>query len=82
MRAHIDGPGRRVLELGLADTGAADAAFVRDGVLTVRLAGAETALVRVDELGIAGAHNVLNASPPPRPRSFWGRTPPRSPRAS
>ena len=61
VRAHIDGPGRRVLELGLADTGAADAAFVRDGVLTVRLAGAETALVRVDELGIAGAHNVLNA---------------------
>lgn len=53
--------GRRVLHLGLADDGAADAAFVRDGVLTVRMAGAEHALVRVDELRIVGAHNVLNA---------------------
>ncbi|MFR2950449.1 MAG: Mur ligase family protein [Collinsella intestinalis] len=53
--------GRRVLHLGLADDGAADAAFVRDGVLTVRMAGEEHALVRVDELRIVGVHNVLNA---------------------
>ncbi|MDO4436931.1 MAG: UDP-N-acetylmuramoyl-L-alanine--D-glutamate ligase [Coriobacteriaceae bacterium] len=54
-------PGRRVLKLGLKDAGGDDAAFVRDGYLTVRLAGEECALVRVEELKIAGAHNVLNA---------------------
>ena len=47
----IFAPGRRVLTLTRADSGAADAAFVRDGVLTVRLAGEETALVPVGELG-------------------------------
>lgn len=57
----IFAPGRRVLTLTRADSGAADAAFVRDGVLTVRLAGEETALVPVGELGIAGEHNVANA---------------------
>ena len=57
----VEDGGRRVLSLGLADAGGADAAFVRDGVLTVRLAGAETALVRTDELKIQGAHNWLNA---------------------
>ncbi len=61
VRAMIDDGSRRVLELGLADSGAHDAAFVRDGMLTVRLAGTETALVTIDELKIAGAHNVLNA---------------------
>lgn len=54
-------PGRRVLKLGLVDAGGPDAAFVRDGYLTVRLDGEESALVRVDELKISGAHNVLNA---------------------
>ena len=61
VRAIIDDGSRRVLELGLADSGARDAAFVRDGMLTVRLAGTETPLVTIDELKIAGAHNVLNA---------------------
>ncbi len=62
--AHADrifAPGRRVLSLGLADAGAPDAAFVRDGRLVVRLAGAEHDLVAVGELQIAGDHNVLNA---------------------
>ena len=54
-------PGRRVLKLGLADAGGAHAAFVRDGHLVVRIDGRETALVRADELKIAGDHNVLNA---------------------
>lgn len=54
-------PGRRVLSLGLADAGTPDAAFVRDGVLTVRLAGEETALVEADGLAIRGPHNVVNA---------------------
>ncbi len=53
--------GAAVLELALADTGAEHAAFVCDGVLTVRLAGTERALVPVSELGIAGDHNVTNA---------------------
>lgn len=54
-------PGRRVLKLAFSDTADADAAFVRDGMLVVRLAGRETGLVRVAELGIAGRHNVINA---------------------
>lgn len=55
------GSGAAVLELALEDTGAEHAAFVRDGMLTVRLAGTEHALVPVGELGIAGDHNVTNA---------------------
>jgi UDP-N-acetylmuramoylalanine--D-glutamate ligase len=35
--------------------------FVKDGVLTLRESGADTALVPVGELGIRGEHNVLNA---------------------
>ena len=54
-------PGRRVLSLGLADAGGVDAAFVRDGELIVRLAGAERTLVPVSDLAIAGSHNVINA---------------------
>lgn len=54
-------PGRRVLKLGFSDAGGGDAAFVRDGYLVVRIAGVETALVRTEELNIAGSHNVLNA---------------------
>lgn len=54
-------PGRRVLKLGLLDAGGDDAAFVRDGMLVVRLSGSEHGLVRVEELKIAGAHNVLDA---------------------
>lgn len=59
---HIVAPGRRVLSLSLTDVATdADAAFVRDGSLCVRLAGAEHVLVCADELKIAGDHNVLNA---------------------
>lgn len=54
-------PGRRVLSLGLADAGTPDAAFVRDGSLTVRLAGEETVLIEAARLAIAGSHNVVNA---------------------
>ena len=54
-------PGRRVCRLSFADAGTPDAAFVRDGMLTVRLAGVETPLVRADELHIRGHHNVVNA---------------------
>lgn len=51
----------RLLSLGLHDAGTPEAAFVRDGWLHVRLAGEETALVRTDELHIAGDHNIINA---------------------
>lgn len=57
----IDVPGRRVLGFGLSDCGSEDAAFVRDGVLVVRLHDVEHALVDVSELQIVGSHNVLNA---------------------
>ncbi len=60
-RAQIEQASRRVLLLSLADAGVPDAAFVRDGMLVVRLAGAEHELVRADELAIAGRHNVVNA---------------------
>ena len=59
--ADIFTSGRRVLSLGLSDPGTPDAAFLRDGVLTVRLAGKETALVPADDLAIRGPHNVVNA---------------------
>ena len=55
------GSGAAVLELALEDTGAEHAAFVLDGMLTVRLTGTEHALVPVSELGITGDHNVTNA---------------------
>ena len=54
-------PGRRVLSLGLSDAGTADAAFVRDGALTVRLGGGEVRLIDADELLIKGDFNILNA---------------------
>ena len=54
-------PGRRVLRAAADDPGTADAAFVRDGALTVRLAGAETVLAPVADLRIKGHHNVMNA---------------------
>ncbi len=38
-----------------------DAAFVRDGVLVVRLAGRESELSRVEDLTLKGTHNVVNA---------------------
>ena len=54
-------PGRRICKLAYADAGGDDAAFVRDGMLTVRLAGEETTLVAADELLIKGHFNVINA---------------------
>ena len=58
---HIYVPGRRICKLAFDDAGGADAAFVRDGMLTVRLAGEETTLVHMDELLIKGHFNVINA---------------------
>lgn len=57
----IDIPGRRVLRLGLRDRGGRDAAFVRAGVLVVRLGDVEHEIVATDDLKILGSHNVLNA---------------------
>ncbi|MDY2777824.1 MAG: UDP-N-acetylmuramoyl-L-alanine--D-glutamate ligase [Collinsella sp.] len=54
-------PSRRVLSLSREDSLARDAAFVREGGLVVRLGGVEHDLVPVDELGISGEHNVMNA---------------------
>ena len=59
--AGIFTPGRRVLSLGLSDAGTADAAFVRDGALIVRLGGEEVRLIDADELLIKGDFNILNA---------------------
>ncbi|MBY4796936.1 UDP-N-acetylmuramoyl-L-alanine--D-glutamate ligase [Collinsella sp. AGMB00827] len=52
---------RRVCHVSMLDTGSPEAAFVRGGVLTVRLAGEEIRLVRPEELKIPGTHNTLNA---------------------
>lgn len=54
-------PNRRVLSLALQDPATEDAAFAREGHLVVRLGGVETDLVAIDELNIAGEHNVINA---------------------
>lgn len=43
------------------DPGGPHAAFVRGGVLVVRIDGVEHVLLRADELRIRGAHNVENA---------------------
>ena len=60
-RDEIFKPGRRVLSLSCEDSGADDAAFVRDGRMVVRLAGVENELVSTADLQIAGHHNVINA---------------------
>jgi UDP-N-acetylmuramoylalanine--D-glutamate ligase len=39
----------------------AEGAFVRNGVLTVRLGGATTEVIPVTEIGIPGTHNLYNA---------------------
>jgi len=59
--ARLEARGLRVCRLDAADQGTPCAAFVRDGLLVVRLDGAEHGLVRVDELIIKGSHNVENA---------------------
>ena len=53
--------GAEVCELAHEDSGAASAAFVRDGALICRLRGVEHRLCATSELAIAGAHNELNA---------------------
>lgn len=58
---HIYVPGRRVMKISFDDPTGPDAAFVDDGVLTVRLNGTETPLVEVGALKISGHHNVINA---------------------
>lgn len=57
----IKAKGVRLCEVSLADTGAAWAAFCRDGVLVVRRGGEEFLLANRDELAIKGDHNVINA---------------------
>lgn len=53
--------GRRCHFARERECGTEDAAFVRDGRLTLRLAGTEHALARAQELPLLGAHNVANA---------------------
>ena len=60
-RDEIFVPGRRVLSLACEDRGVDDAAFVRDGLMIVRLAGEENELVSTADLKIAGHHNIINA---------------------
>ncbi|MBM6755253.1 UDP-N-acetylmuramoyl-L-alanine--D-glutamate ligase [Collinsella tanakaei] len=67
--------GRRVLSLGLADAAGADAAFVRDGMLVVRLAGEETELVAARDLALAGSHNITNVLAAAAASLFIGATP-------
>ncbi len=57
----IEAVGCRICRVAFVDAGTPDAAFVRDGVLMVRLAGEEHELVGEDELNICGHHNVINA---------------------
>ena len=60
-RDEIFVPGRRVLSLACEDHGVDDAAFVRDDLMIVRLAGEENELVSTADLKIAGHHNIINA---------------------
>lgn len=53
--------GARVCEVSLEDSGAAWAAFCKNGILTVRRGGEEFSLVHRDGLAIKGDHNVINA---------------------
>ncbi len=53
--------GARMCEVSLEDTGAPWAAFIRDGMLVVRIGEEESILVGVDDLSIKGDHNVKNA---------------------
>ncbi len=57
----IERVGCRICRVAFSDAGTPDAAFVREGMLVVRLVGVETELVRADELNICGHHNVINA---------------------
>ncbi len=52
--------GVRLLPFGLTEP-AGEGAFLKDGALTVRLAGRETAVVAADAIGIPGLHNLYNS---------------------
>lgn len=54
-------PGRRICKVAFDEPEGADAAFVRDGKMIVRLKGIETPLIATSELKISGHHNVINA---------------------
>ena len=58
---YIYTPGRRICKVAFDEPEGADAAFVRDGKMVVRLRGVETQLVATSELKISGHHNVINA---------------------
>ena len=58
---HIYVPGRRICKVAFEDLAGDDAAFVRDGVLTVRLAGVETPLVAVSDLKLCASTAALFA---------------------
>ncbi len=58
---YIYTPGRRICKVAFDEPEGADAAFVRDGKMIVRLKGVETQLVATSELKISGHHNVINA---------------------
>ncbi len=58
---YIYTPGRRICKVAFDEPAGADAAFVRDGKMVVRLRGVETQLVATSELKISGHHNVMNA---------------------
>ena len=61
IRDSIYTPGRRICKVAFDEPEGADAAFVRDGKMVVRLRGVETQLVATSELKISGHHNVINA---------------------
>ena len=62
VRDRLAARGVRTCELSVeGEPACADAAFVRDGVLVVRRAGVESALLPVDNLKIRGRHNWENA---------------------
>jgi UDP-N-acetylmuramoylalanine--D-glutamate ligase len=62
IEARLEARGLRVCHLSCREAPKAPcAAYVDDGMLTVRLDGVESSLVRVDDLAIRGEHNVENA---------------------
>ena len=54
-------PGRRICKLAIEDAGGPDAAYLRDGVLAVRLGGTEHVLIPERDLQIHGRFNTINA---------------------
>jgi len=52
--------GVRLVPFGVAES-AAECAWLKDGVLTMRLGGNETGVVPAKEIGIPGTHNLYNS---------------------